>query len=62
MNRPTAPFSGGTRDSQNPKYTFNDIFRQCHLEREFGERETETEKQREREKMGDRESRRKRDR
>ena len=28
MNRPIASFSGGTRDSQNPKYTFNEIFSQ----------------------------------
>ena len=26
MNRPTAPFNGGTRDSQNPRQTFNGIF------------------------------------
>ena len=28
MNRPTAPFNGGTGDSQNPKQTFNGIFSQ----------------------------------
>ena len=28
MNKPTAPFNGGTRDPQNPKHTFNVIFSQ----------------------------------
>ena len=30
LNRPTAPFSGGTRDSQNPRQTFNGIFIQIY--------------------------------